>query len=254
MRWPAAGSGSVRRGAWRHATQDKWPSSMTEPGLQAHSRDFAFERGTVSRFILICSSDFAAERYQALLAEGEAKVVAVDAGYSRMRAGGPKPYAIIGDFDSLGHLPYAPGARIMRFPEEKDESDLELALSYVEEQGADEVFVFGALGGRLDQTVATLQVARGFADAFQRLAFVSPREVVHVLGPNRQLTVHGTAAKYISVLSAVDESRGVRIEGLKYDFEGTLTNDCSRGLSNEFMGTPAHVSVDDGTLFVIEQY
>ena len=207
----------------------------------------------MTRFILICSSEFAAERYQALLAEGEAKVVAVDAGYSRMKAGGPKPYAIIGDFDSLGHLPYAPGSRVMRFPVEKDESDLELALSYAEEQGADEVFVFGALGGRLDQTIATLQVGRGFADAFQRLAFISPREVVHVLGPNRQITFHGTAAKYISVLSAVDESRGVRIEGMKYDFEGSLTNDCSRGLSNEFTGDEARISVGDGVLYIIEQ-
>ena len=207
----------------------------------------------MTRFILICSSEFASERYRALLAEGEAKVVAVDAGYSQMRAGGPKPYAIIGDFDSLGHLPYAPGSRVMRFPEEKDESDLELALSYAEEQGADEVFVFGALGGRLDQTVATLQVGRGFADAFQRLVFISPREVVHVLGPNRQLTFRGTSAKYISVLSAVDESREVRIEGMKYDFEGSLTSDCSRGLSNEFVGNEAQISVGDGVLYIIEQ-
>ena len=207
----------------------------------------------MARFILICSSEFAAERYRALLAEGDAKVVAVDAGYSHMKAGGPKPYAIIGDFDSLGHLPYAPGSRVMRFPAEKDASDLEIALSYAEEQGADEVFVFGALGGRLDQTVASLQVARGFADAFERLVFVSPREVVHVLGPNRVLTLEDSKAKYISVFSAVDESRDVRIEGLKYAFEGALRNDCSQGLSNEYLGEQAGISVGEGVLFVVEQ-
>ncbi|MBR2789573.1 MAG: thiamine diphosphokinase, partial [Eggerthellaceae bacterium] len=183
----------------------------------------------MSRYILVCSSDFAAERYQALVAGGDVKIVAVDAGYSHLRAGGLKPTAIIGDFDSLGHLPYAPGSKVMRFPEERDESDLELALAYVEEQGADEVFVFGALGGRLDQTIATLQVARGFADAFSRLILVSEREIVHVLGPNRTLSLEGSTADYVSVLSAVDVSHGVRIQGFRYPFEGDLTNDRSLG-------------------------
>ena len=210
------------------------------------------ERGAVTRFILVCSSDFARERFEETHTADD-RLVAVDAGFSHVKALGIKPFAIVGDFDSLGHLPFSPGSRVMRFPAEKDESDLELALAYAEEQGADEVLVFGALGGRLDQTVATLQVARGFADAFARLTFVSEREVLHVLGPNRLLTIGGTRAKYISVLSAVDESRDVRIEGMKYSFEGTLTNDCSRGLSNEFSGEEACVSVGDGVLFVIEQ-
>ena len=207
----------------------------------------------MSRFILICSSEFASERYERLLAEGEAKVVAVDAGYAHMKAGGKKPFAIIGDFDSLGHLPYAPGSRVMRFPAEKDESDLELALSYAEDQGADEVFVFGALGGRLDQTIATLQTARGFADAFGRLVLISAHEIVNVLGPNRTLTLEGSTADYVSVLSAVDASHDVCIRGFRYPFEGTLTNDRSLGLSNVLDEGPASISVGDGVLFVIEQ-
>ena len=207
----------------------------------------------MSRFILICSADFAAERYEELVADGDVKVIAVDAGYSHLRAGGIRPFAIIGDFDSLGHLPYAPGSRVLRFPEEKDESDLELALAYAEEQHADEVFVFGALGGRLDQTIATLQVARGFADAFSRLVLVSGKEIVHVLGPNRELRLEGSLAKYVSVLSAVDESRDVRVRGFKYEFEGSLTNDRSLGLSNELEEGPGIVSVGDGVLFIVEQ-
>ena len=207
----------------------------------------------MTRFILVCSADFARQRFEALYVAGDDKVVAVDAGLLHLRAVGVAPFAVVGDFDSLGFQPYSPGARILRFPAEKDESDLELALAFAEEQGAGEVFVFGALGGRLDQTVATLQVARGFADAFDSLVLVGEREVLHVLGPNRMLTLAGTQAKYVSVLSAVDEARNVRIEGLKYAYEGPLGNDCSRGLSNEFVGEEAHVSVGDGVLFVIEQ-
>ena len=207
----------------------------------------------VSRFILVCSSDFAEERFRALHGAGECTLVAVDGGFRYLKALQVKPDLILGDFDSLGYLPHSPGSRVFRFPSEKDASDLELALSYAEGQGADEVYVFGALGGRLDQTMATLQVATGFAEAFDTLVFASPKEVLRVLGSHRTLTFAGSGAKYVSVLSAVDVSRGVGIHGMKYEFDGDLTNRSSLGLSNEMGEGPAVISVGDGVLFVVEQ-
>ena len=207
----------------------------------------------VSRFILVCSSEFAEERFRALHGAGESTLVAVDGGFRYLNAIEVMPQVLLGDFDSLGYVPQVSGAQVIRFPSEKDASDLELALSYAEEQGADEVYVFGALGGRLDQTMATLQVATGFAETFDTLVFVSPKEVLRVLGSHRTLTLSGSGAKYVSVLSAVDVSRGVGIHGMKYDFDGELTNRSSRGLSNEMGEGPAVISVGDGVLFVVEQ-
>ena len=57
----------------------------------------------------------------------------------------------------------------------------------------------------------------------------------------------------VSVFSAVDESRGVTERGMEYPLENaTLTNRTTLGLSNELIGQPASVSVEQGTLFIFQ--
>ena len=55
----------------------------------------------------------------------------------------------------------------------------------------------------------------------------------------------------ISVFSYGGKSEGVDIKGLKYTMEnGTILSDVPIGVSNEFVGTPASVSVKKGTLII----
>lgn len=57
---------------------------------------------------------------------------------------------------------------------------------------------------------------------------------------------------YFSALSLTDESRGVTERGFKYIItDVTLNNHTPTGLSNEFVGTPAEISVREGTLLLI---
>ena len=59
---------------------------------------------------------------------------------------------------------------------------------------------------------------------------------------------------YISVFSMSEKAEGVTIAGLKYTMEnGTLTNDYPLGISNEFIGRTAQISVRDGTLLVVAE-
>ena len=56
----------------------------------------------------------------------------------------------------------------------------------------------------------------------------------------------------ISVFAHSDTVRGVTIEGLKYSLSGAeLDNGFSLGVSNEFTGVPARVSVKEGTLLIV---
>ena len=71
------------------------------------------------------------------------------------------PDLAMGDFDSLGYVPE--GMSVKAFSPEKDASDMELALEEALARGADAVEVYGALGGRLDHTVANLQLLASFA-------------------------------------------------------------------------------------------
>ena len=139
-----------------------------------------------SRYLVVCACEFDAAAFAREYGAGECRVVAVDAGYAELARLGVAPDAVLGDFDSLGYVTEVPGAEALTFPAEKDASDFELALAYARERGAAEVVAFGVLGGRLDQTLAVLQTAAGYADAFEALRLVGRRETVHVLGPGQE--------------------------------------------------------------------
>ena len=84
---------------------------------------------------------------------------------------------MIGDMDSLSDEDRARlearGCRFVEHPRAKDETDLELALTYAVQEGAREIVILGALGGRLDHLLANLAAA-GLARAGRASRCASP--------------------------------------------------------------------------------
>ena len=57
---------------------------------------------------------------------------------------------------------------------------------------------------------------------------------------------------FISVFSHTDSCTGVTLRGLKYPLENAcLTNRFPLGVSNEFTGVPASVTVDEGVAVLV---
>ncbi len=199
---------------------------------------------------LVATSDFNAEHFARCL-NGAAFncVIAVDGGYAHLEGVGSTPDAVIGDFDSLGFVPK--GKAVIEHPTHKDASDLELALDYAAERGFTRAVVYGALGGRLDHAVANLQMCARFAEQGMDVQLVGIDCVVEILTGPGSLGLPTRESGTVSVFSAVGASRGVSIAGLEYPLQNaTLTNRTTLGLSNEFVGLPATISVEEGTLLV----
>ena len=139
---------------------------------------------------------------------------------------------------------------LFEHPVHKDKSDLELALDYAVERGFKCVVIYGALGGRLDHSVANLQMCARFAELGMQVKFVDVDCAVSVLvGPGR-LDLPATWGN-VSVFSAVDAAHGVTEVGMEYPLDNaTLTNRTTLGLSNELRGLPASVHIEEGTLLV----
>lgn len=117
----------------------------------------------LSTVALVGASDFNAAHFAAHWKEGAFDaVIAVDGGFASLAAVDCAPDLAMGDFDSLGYVPE--GMSVKAFSPEKDASDMELALEEALARGADAVEVYGALGGRLDHTVANLQLLASFAE------------------------------------------------------------------------------------------
>lgn len=204
----------------------------------------------MSTCALVAASDFNAKHFKAAYDAGRFDAVfAVDAGFAHLEAIGCVPDMAIGDFDSLGFTPKC--RRVIQLPVEKDKSDLEAAMDRAKTRRYDEVVIYGALGGRLDHTVANMQMCAQFAEGGMGVTLISEDFVLRiVVGPDvyeLPLLDQGT----VSVFAATDQAHGVIERGMKYSIDDeTLTNRTTRGLSNELQGIEAVVAVEEGTLFV----
>ncbi|MBQ2382754.1 MAG: thiamine diphosphokinase, partial [Oscillospiraceae bacterium] len=88
-------------------------------------------------------------------------LIAADGGLRHLETLGLRPHSILGDFDSLGHVPE--GATV--FPVEKDDTDAMLAARRGLSLGCREFLFYGSLDGpRLDHTVANFQTLAFLAD------------------------------------------------------------------------------------------
>ncbi len=84
-------------------------------------------------------------------------VVAADSGLTAAENAGFRPDWIVGDMDSLidlSRLAAYPPDRVLRYPRDKDDTDTELALRLLWEQGCGQVELVGGGGGRMDHLLA----------------------------------------------------------------------------------------------------
>ncbi len=178
-----------------------------------------------------------------------ALLIAADGGLEHLRRRGLTPHLIVGDFDSLDHVPR--GDNVIRHPVEKDDTDAMLAVKTGLERGYETFVLYGCLGGRLDHAYANLQAlvylaARGAAGWLlgENLAVTAVRCGRLDFAPGREGT--------ISVFCPDGEARGVTLAGLYYPLrDAVLTSAFPLGVSNRFTGGPASVSVEEGTLLVM---
>lgn len=200
---------------------------------------------------IVASAEFNEVQFRTLVKRGVFDcVIAADGGYAHVKAAGFTPDITVGDFDSLGYVPS--DCEILQFPAEKDASDLALALDCAAQRQADRMVVFGALGGRLDHTLAALAEMACVSEAGIRVfAIGADTACTFLVGPGKVcLPPHECGT--VSVFSLSDASSGVSEYGLKYPLDdAVLSNRTSWGLSNELIGEPASISVTDGTLLVI---
>lgn len=180
---------------------------------------------------------------------GEALIIAADGGLSFLEKAGIEPDIIMGDFDSLGRIPE--GNNVICHTPEKDDTDTMLAVKKSLEMGAETIVIYGGLGGRLDHSIANMQTLAYIASAGARGYLVGCGNVCTVI-KNSAITFDAAMQGIISVFSMGSQARGVDLASLKYPLSNhTLTCDFPLGVSNEFIGTSATVSVRDGVLAVI---
>jgi len=185
-------------------------------------------------------------------------VIAADSGAEWPDEQRPSPDVLVGDLDSIdsGLLDRltAQGVTIERHEAEKDASDAELALARAVSEGADEVVILGGIGGqRLDHELANLLLLADRRWAMLNLRIARGGAVVRAVRDGQEVELQGEPGDLVTLLPIGGDASGVTTKGLRYPLLGeTLSFGRTRGLSNEVEHAPASVSLERGTLLVIE--
>ncbi len=176
-------------------------------------------------------------------------VIAADGGLEHLEKSGIKPDIIIGDFDSLRKNPQ--GENIIRLKPEKDITDMDAAVKVGIEKGYGKFRLYGALGGRLDHSVANIQLAASLSEKNIKGEIFADETYITAVH-NGFIEFDNELKGYISVFSHSDLCTGVSIEGLKYELNNAeLKNTFPLGVSNEFINKKSKITVKNGTLIII---
>ena len=183
-------------------------------------------------------------------------ILAADGGAKYCRALNLMPRAIIGDLDSISPADLEEfthkGARILKYPKRKDETDLELAIDLAIAEGAGEIILFGALGGRWDQTLANLLIPALDKFSSTPIRLMDGAQEIALLRGGSTLRWRGLAGATISLIPIGGEARGVTTHGLEYALnEGVLKLGSTLGVSNVIVSEEAEVHLKNGLLICV---
>lgn len=176
-------------------------------------------------------------------------VIAADSGYQIARSLGFHVDTLIGDMDSVGSLDDIPATTsIVRFPADKDATDLELAFELAVGGQPGRVVLAGAEGGRFDHEMSAAAVI--CSDRWRHVPeidWVRSDSMSHVIRDTRR--IQGDPGDLFSLIPVGGDATGVTTTGLQWELKGdTLHAGSSRGVSNILLQTEILVHVADGVL------
>ena len=185
-------------------------------------------------------------------------LIAADGGARHMEILGLSPAVIVGDLDSIDPALLSrlqkEGADVEQHPAAKDATDLELAIARAVRDGATEILLLGAFGGRLDQTIANL-LTMAHNSWTVPLTIAEGDQLARVLRGRQSVTLSGPTGGYVSAVALSEEVSGVTYRGLEYPLENaTLRLGSTRGVSNTLASSPAQISIESGILLVTQQF
>ena len=181
-------------------------------------------------------------------------LIAADGGADHLARMGLVPDLLLGDLDSLGTKP--PDCPLLRYPAEKDDTDMALAVEEGAARGYRQFLIFGALGGgRLDHTLAAVSLLPGYAARGLSVTLIGGGQRVCALAGGDSLSFSPTRQGYLSLFAVGQDALGVCAENLKYPLaDACLSPDTTLGVSNEFIaGRAARVSLENGCLLLVWQ-
>jgi thiamine pyrophosphokinase len=168
------------------------------------------------------------------------------------------PDLVIGDMDSICEddekilKSCNKKVQFIKSPCEKDESDTQLALEYLVKNNIKNIILIGALGKRMDHSLANLlNLASG---KLENSCIKIIDECYEIFVLRKSDTINGTIGNTLSIFSLTPNTYFINTDGLKYKLhEENLRFTPIRGLSNIIEKETIRLDFKDGVLLIMNE-
>jgi len=199
------------------------------------------------RAVIVCGGTLNDYGYIKGQIGGDDVIICADSGYNHAVNMGLDVEIVVGDFDSVKHLP--PDMRTLRYPARKDYTDTELAIEHARSVGFKDFLIVAALGNRMDHSVTNILMLKDFAERGEKVVLLDESNRVTVT--DSTVRICGKKGAVVSLVP-VTYCSGVTSEGLEYPLDGIgLHVGKGLGISNVMTADEAVVSVKSGILLVM---
>lgn len=179
-------------------------------------------------------------------------VIAVDGGYDYLKEQNLRPDLLVGDFDSTNLNISEDNSTIERIqlPVHKDDTDMLAALKIAIDRGYQDFVIYGATGKRLDHTLANIQCLLYLKKHNASGRLVDSAQELMVL--HKESYKFSESMSGIMSLFSLESKAIVSLDGFMYELkQAEVTNDYPLGISNEFIGKEATITIYEGFALVI---
>ena len=178
--------------------------------------------------------------------------IAADSGWDLAGRLGVEPDYFIGDMDSVqdhAGIEQLPPERKMVFPVDKDYTDTELAIKFLEERGYRDIVLIGGGGGRIDHL---LGIHALFSRETRPAQWFTSRE--HIIYLDHDATIRCREGQTVSIFGCGSAVSIAGTEGLKWEVEERCFDADFFSLSNIAEKDRFKVSVREGAVLVMLNY
>ncbi|MDC3416437.1 thiamine diphosphokinase [Aquibacillus salsiterrae] len=183
--------------------------------------------------------------------------IGADLGALLLVNAGIKPNLAVGDFDSITpdekKLVQKVAIQFEEHPVEKDKTDLELAILHAIKQKASRILLFGVTGGRLDHSMASIQLLYRLLKKNIIGIIIDTYNWSELYFPGVHEIVNDSNYTHLSFLPFTKEAVGITLSGFYYPLSNeTIDWGSTLCISNKLISKKGTFSFTDGILLVIK--
>lgn len=182
-------------------------------------------------------------------------ILCVDGGLNHIIELNIVPDLVLGDMDSISKkgIDYICkyNIKIEKYPIIKDQTDTELAISWMIERDFKEITLTGVMGSRLDHSLANIFLLKNIYDSGLDGKIVNENNIISYT--RKSLIIEKKDDYYISIIPICPEGSVITLEGFLYDLKRShIPFGSTLAISNKIVEKDGSIRIHNGEVLIFE--